>query len=100
MMRLSGLELHLARRSTSVMRSTDGTSSRFAAISSPADGTEATRVACPAAGAEASEIRKVEPVGGWQQAMRLGGGAAGLVRAGERRREKRGRDGGWNLLGT
>ncbi|KAF7097006.1 hypothetical protein CFC21_098877 [Triticum aestivum] len=97
MMRLSGLELHLARRSTSVMRSTDGTSSRFAAISSPAAGTE---VACPAAGAEASEIRKVEPVGGWQQAMRLGGGAAGLVRAGERRREKRGRGGGWNLLDT
>ena len=38
-------------------------------------------------------------MGGWQQAMRLGGGAAGLVRAGERRREKRGRDGGWEPAG-
>lgn len=54
MMRLSGLELHLARRSSSVMSSTEGTSSMFVAISSSAgrnNGNGSTRVpACLACG--------------------------------------------------
>ena len=36
MRRLSGLELHFMRRSSSCIRSSDGTSSRFAAISAAA----------------------------------------------------------------
>lgn len=78
MRRLSGLELHFMRRSSSCIRSSDGTSSRFAAISAAAGKRERAQLACVGgvAGVVQQQLAR-SPGSGWV------GGFVGLFLSGE-----------------